>query len=335
MARTDDPFDTYLLRVLCSLVAERSVSRTAIKLNQSQPAISAALKRLRGVVHDPLLVRDKGAMVATPRALELMESARAALAGIERLRAPSGAFDPATAEQTFRIGSPDFLSVFFLSHVVEHFRRHAPRSRVMVHPLGLDFDYEKALAQGDLDVVIGNWPQPPEYLHLSVILEDDIVCLVSNDHRYAKKSMTTEQYLQAAHVVPMPYSVAHRGVVETHLASMRVKRNAAVMLPFFNMGPYLLPRTDLIFTTSRHFATYYAAFLPLAIVDSPIRFPRMRFYQLWHDRAHHAAEHQWLRSLLTAASRELREKERLPGGRPATKNGERTRAPARPRTAIG
>ncbi|NUT17131.1 MAG: LysR family transcriptional regulator, partial [Cupriavidus sp.] len=54
MIRADDPFDTYLLRVLCILIAEQSVSRTAIRLNQSQPAISAALKRLRTIFNDPL-----------------------------------------------------------------------------------------------------------------------------------------------------------------------------------------------------------------------------------------------------------------------------------------
>ena len=206
---------------------------------------------------------------------------------------------------SFRIGSPDFLAVYFLSNVVENFRRQAPGARLVVHPLGLDFDYERALAQGDLDVVIGNWPHPPEHLHLAIILEDDIVCLVSRTHPHAKKAMSAEQYLNAAHVVPVPYSVAHRGVVETHLATMRVKRNATVMLPYFNMGPYLLPGTDLVFTTSRHFASHYARFLPLAIVRSPIAFPRMRFYQLWHDRAHHAPAHQWLRALLTASGREL------------------------------
>jgi DNA-binding transcriptional LysR family regulator len=305
MSRADDPFDTYLLRVLWLLVSERSVSRTAVKLNQSQPAISAALRRLREIVGDPLLVRDKTGMVPTARALELAESARVALAEIERLRARSEKFDPARAELTFRIGSPDFLSVFFLSNVVENFRREAPHCRLIVHPLGLDFDCEKALAQGDLDIVIGNWPAPPENLHLSMILEDDIVCLMARGHPYAKKGMTAEEYLRAAHVVPVPYSVAHRGVVETRLATLRVKRNATIMLPFFNMGPYLLPGTDLIFTTSRHFARYYANLLPLALVPAPIDFPRMRFYQLWHDRVHHSAAHRWLRSLLTAASSEL------------------------------
>ena len=305
MSRAHDPFDTYLLRVLCTLVADRSVSRTAIKLNHSQPAISAALKRLREIAHDPLLVRDKGTMVPTARALELAESARVALFQIDRIVASPDRFDAATSGQTFRIGSPDFLSVVFLSSVVEQFRRQAPSCRLLVHPLGLDFDSEKALAQGDLDVVIGNWPDPPEHLHLSLILEDEIVCLLSNEHPYAHTAMTSEQYLNAPHVVPVPYSVAHRGVVETHLASLRVKRNAAVMLPFFTMGPYLLPGTDLIFTTSRHFARYYAGFLPLAIVASPIVFPKMRFYELWHDRAHHSPAHKWLRALLAGASRKL------------------------------
>ena len=329
--RADDPFDMYLLRVLSTLVAERSVSRTAIKLNQSQPAISAALKRLRGIVHDPLLVRDKGMMMPTQRAMELDKSARVALEEINRMIAGPARFDPAGAEQTFRIGSPDFLSVLFMSRVVEDFRRQAPGARLSVHPLGVAFDYEHALAQGELDVVIGNWPRPPEALHLAVILEDDLVCLLANDHPYARRGMTSEQYLNAAHLVPVPYSVAHRGVVETHLASMRVRRNATVMLPFFNMAPYLLPKTDLIFTTSRHFAQYYADILPLAIVEAPIPFPKMRFYQLWHERTHQSQPHQWLRSLLTRIGRELAEQGRTaskkPGNSPEPKQRIATRAP--------
>src|SRR6478609_7038329 len=79
MNRADDPFDTYLLRVLCTLIAERSVSRTAIRMNQSQPAISSALKRLRAIFNDPLLTREKNVMVPTERAIQLAQSAQAAL----------------------------------------------------------------------------------------------------------------------------------------------------------------------------------------------------------------------------------------------------------------
>jgi DNA-binding transcriptional LysR family regulator len=47
-----------------------------------------------------------------------------------------------------------------------------------VHSLGPDYDYEAALAEGELDVVIGNWPQPPEHLRMAILLEDEVVCLV-------------------------------------------------------------------------------------------------------------------------------------------------------------
>jgi DNA-binding transcriptional LysR family regulator len=84
MTRITDPLDSHLLRVLCTLIGERSVSRTAIKLNQSQPAISALLKRLRVIFKDPLLVREKNRMVPTQRALELLEPAQTALGDIDR-----------------------------------------------------------------------------------------------------------------------------------------------------------------------------------------------------------------------------------------------------------
>jgi hypothetical protein len=49
-----DPIDMDLLRVLHTLLVDGSVTRTAVRLNQSQPAISAALKRLRSTQMPPL-----------------------------------------------------------------------------------------------------------------------------------------------------------------------------------------------------------------------------------------------------------------------------------------
>jgi len=156
VARADDPFESYLLRVLCALIAERSVSRTAIRMNQSQPAISAALRRLRSVFGDPLLVRDKNTMVPTARALAVAERARAALSLLDGLASAGECFDPATTEQVFRIATPDYLAPPFLSEVVRLFRRQAPRARLDALPLGPDFDYEQALQDGAVDIVIGN-----------------------------------------------------------------------------------------------------------------------------------------------------------------------------------
>ncbi len=332
--RATDPLDTYLLRVLCGVVTERSVSRTALRLNQTQPAISVALKRLREIFGDPLLVREKAGMVPTERALQLVEHARVALAEIDKLLGDLEAFDPYQTTQTFKIGSPDYLASAFMADIAETLRRDARKARLLVHALGPEYDFERALANGELDavignwpqpleqlhlklvlngeldVVIGNWPQPPEQLHLKLVLEDDIVCLVSKASSLARKGLTQESYLRAPHVVPMPYSLTQKGVIDTRLATLRVARDARVVVQSFNMAPYLLPGTDLVFTTSRHFAQYYANLLPLAMLPAPIDFPRMRFYQLWHDRTHRSPAHSWFRGLVTEAGRRLQAESR-------------------------
>ena len=59
--------DLNLLVVLDALLAERHVSRAAIRLNKSQPAVSHALGRLRQLLDDPLLVRHGGALQPTTR----------------------------------------------------------------------------------------------------------------------------------------------------------------------------------------------------------------------------------------------------------------------------
>jgi DNA-binding transcriptional LysR family regulator len=305
MSRSGDPFDTYLLRVLCTLVAERSVSRTAVKLNQTQPAISAALKRLRDTFNDPLLVREKSGMVPTERALELVAPARIALDEIDKLFVAGEKFDPAATQHTFKLGSPDYVVVTFLASAVESLRQSAPQAKLEMHALGPDYDYERALGEGKLDIVIGNWPEPPPNLHLSPLLDDELVVVMGASNPMARKPLTVDLYLRAPHVVPLAYSPSHRGVVDQHLAAMRVARNVRVVLPFFSMAPHLLPGTDLLFTTTRHFAQHYAKFLPLAIVASPIPFPRMRFYQLWHDRTHHSTRHRWLRTLLGSTADRL------------------------------
>ena len=298
-----DRLDGYLLRVLCALVEERSVSRAARQLVQTQPAVSAALKRLRAIFGDPLLVRDKLDMVPTVRAVELAAQARTALDALQALAVEPGRFDPAAATQTFRIASPDYLAPAILAEITRRIHVEAPLSRVELHPLGADFDSERALAQDRLDIIIGNWPAPPERLHLSLLIEDDLVCLMRRGHPLADGELTEAAYLAAQHVAPLRYSSVNRGVVETYLADLRLARDARVVVPYFGLAPHVVAQTDLLFTTARHFAQPYTALLPVSMVPAPAGFPTMRFYQLWHERVHHAPAHRWLRGVVGAAAR--------------------------------
>ena len=98
---------------------------------------------------------------------------------------------------------------------------------------------------------------------------------------------------------------AHRALTE--LDAMRAgaeQFDAASSQQTFRIGsPYLLVNTDLVFTTARHFAAHFVRLLPLAISPAPFDFPRMRFYQLWHERSQQSPPHRWFRGLLTEAAR--------------------------------
>ncbi len=301
-----DQLDGYLLRILCALMEERSVSQTARRMQQTQPAISAALKRLRALLGDSLLVRNKLDMVPTERGLQLAAQARLALEAMSALVAQPEHFEPGQASLVFRVASPDYMAPSFMAEVARRIGDEAPHCSLDLHSLGADFDGERALADDRLDIIIGNWPDPPERLHTLLLLEDDLVCLVRKGHPLADAPLTEALYLAASHVAPMRYSSLQRGVVETHLARLHREREARVRVPYFGLAPHVVAQTDLLFTTARHFAKPFMASLPLVMLDAPPGFPTMRFYQLWHERAHHSPAHRWLRTLIAEVGRGYR-----------------------------
>ena len=68
--------DMNLLVVFDAMIEHRSVTRAAEAIGLSQPAMSAAVSRLRGWFDDPLFVKTGAEMKATPRALALAKPVR-------------------------------------------------------------------------------------------------------------------------------------------------------------------------------------------------------------------------------------------------------------------
>ena len=233
-----DKIELHLIRVLQTLITERSVSRAAMRLRSTQPAVSAQLKRLRALTGDPLLVRAGNGMTPTDAALQLLDPVNRLLQDADRLFNPRRRqqnFAPASSVLTFRIAASDYLDPLFLPELVARLKHEAPRVRLELLPLSGEFDYRRSLAQGEVDLVIGNWLEPPGELHLGRLMSDDIVCLVAEEHpatRLAARAWTVERYLANEHVAPTPLhanpSGGAPGVIDEHLASLGFKRDIAV-----------------------------------------------------------------------------------------------------------
>jgi DNA-binding transcriptional LysR family regulator len=298
MSKTRDSMDTHLLRILQILLTEQSVSRAAIKLGLSQPALSNSLRRLRDITGDPILVRSKTGMVATERGQELLAHANEALSAIERITQPPGEFDPAHSTREFHLGAPDYLDAMFLPNIAEILRREAPHAKFIVHPINADYDYAGGLEDGGLDVVIGNWLEPPPQMHMARLFDDEVVCMVGSQNPIAHRELSLKQYLELPHLAPFPYVSERQSFIDGYLAAQGLRRNIQMTIPYFGQVAGMLLRTDLVFTTGRQFAQHYARYLPITILPSPFPFPAMRFYLLWHRRCHGAAEVIWLRQCI-------------------------------------
>ncbi|MET0208803.1 MAG: LysR family transcriptional regulator [Burkholderiaceae bacterium] len=306
-----DKIELQLVRVLHTLIHERSVSRAAMRLGSTQPALSAQLRRLRALTGDPLLVRSGAGMTPTATALELLAPAERLLREADELfgaRLRKSGFDPATSELRYRIAASDYLDPLFLPHLVVHLQRAAPGVQIDIQPLTADFDYRASLARGEVDLVIGNWLEPPGELHMGRLLVDEVVCMVSDQHpaaRMSPRAWTQERYLASQHLAPMPLSRGQPGVIEQHLASLGLERRIAVRCGHFSQLPPMVARSLLVLTTGRLFCNRYLDQLPVTLLRCPVAFPPMTYYQLWHDVSHNSAPLRWLREQVREVAREL------------------------------
>jgi DNA-binding transcriptional LysR family regulator len=301
--------DLHLIRILYLLLVEKNVSRVALKLNQPQPSISASLRKLRELTGDPILVRGARGMVPTQHGEGLLKPAKRILDEAESLFVRKAPFQPEDATRTFHIAAPDYLDARFLPNVVALLRRGSPGSKVVIHALGPGQDYLRMLSDGDMDLVIANWDEPPAHLHISKLFEDPIICTMRADSPYARRTapdaMTLEDYLDLPHVAPTQMLPGYHGVIDAHLERLGLQRRVAVESPYFGVIPYMLTQSDLVLTTGRQFIRAFEKTLPLKSFTVPVKFPPMRFYQLWHQRVHQSTEHKWLRDQVSSAARAL------------------------------
>ncbi|KWN20966.1 LysR family transcriptional regulator [Burkholderia territorii] len=299
-----DVLDARLMRILLVLLTERTVSRAAVRLNMSQPATSAALKRLRMLLGDPLLVRSRYGMVPTEFGARLIEPLRNALRVIDFIRNQQPTFDARTSVRTYRIGCPDYLNVLFVPKLVALFRERAPNAQLVFHPLGDGFDDERALADGELDVVIDNRPARSARFRQDDLFDDRVVCLMRATHPLARRgAMTAAEFAQAPQLCPTPSWLEASGAIDRQLERVGLQRRIVVTLPHFELAAHALVRSDLILTTTYRLARHYAKLLPLGAVALPIEPPDIVYRMTWNEAGSCVEGVRWLRALIVEATR--------------------------------
>ena len=236
--------DLNLLVVLDELLRHRSVTDAAAVLDVTPSAVSHALRRLRSMFDDELLLRDGRRMRLTVRAEGLAESLPRVLEQVARTIEPPEPFRPATSTRTFRLAAPDFLAPL-VPRLLHDVRAAAPT--VQVELTAYAEAVGRHLAEGRVDALVA-----PDFVG-----DDDLrgtplgswpwVVFGRRGHP-AFDDWSPRAWADHPHLRVRASSTGGGGPVDDGAAALGLRREVGATVPYFSMAAPVLARTDLLLT---------------------------------------------------------------------------------------
>ncbi len=297
--------DLNLLVHLDALLTERSVTRAAARVGLGQSAMSHNLARLRELFGDELLTRGPDGLRLTPRALALVEPVRAALAQIQALVSRDDAFDPGTAERTFRIGLPDSMEILIVPALLAHLCEVAPGIRLRLH----NIDSTKLLDDLDADRLdmafgYGDFAEGQAHHKRRWLFSETYLCMFNAERTGVTAPISLDDYVRLPHLLTS-LRQGERGVVDDALAKLGLQRTVVLTTPRFLAVPPLVARAPVVVTMHARLARRFAAELGLSVSMPPVELQDIAVSLLWHASYDHDPAHAWLRQTVFRLVSEL------------------------------
>ena len=293
--------DLNLLVTLEALLRERNVTRAGQVLGASQPAMSAALARLRDLFQDQLLLRVGREYRLTPMARDLVGPLQSALATLQGTLERRSGFDPQSSTREFRIATSDYVMAVLMQPFLAHLRDTAPGIRL--HLRNADSAVQRKLINARIDLSI----QPAGVLaHMpgQVLFSDEWVCAVWSGNADVSDPMTIEQWSRLPHAC---FGFGSSGIVlaDLMLGPLAEARTRQVVCESYLTLPYLLPQTRLMALLPSRIARLFASNGQIRLVQPPRDFPRFAEAMSWNPLYDNDPAHRWLREELGAVAKHI------------------------------
>lgn len=299
--------DLNLLRVFDAVMSERSLTKAAVKLALTQPAVSNAIRRLRVTLGDDLLRRSGQGLVPTPRAQALWPTVQEALRQLQATLAPSP-FVAATANTTFVLTMADATAAELMPGLVAVMDRDAPGVTLRVVPLTTR-DPRRLLEDELADLAIGYFPvvlasltaqaqsgEAAPYQHQR-LYDSDYVCVMQHDHPLAHEPLTLDRFCEARHLL-VSFSGRPYGFIDEALAGLGRKRQIVLTVNQFFTAGRVVASSKLLTVLPRHFVSVTGFADQLVLRELPFAVPAVHVDTLWHRRLQQDSAHVWLRGVI-------------------------------------
>ncbi|MBB4233372.1 LysR family transcriptional regulator [Rhizobium mongolense] len=291
--------DLNLLVDLEALLRYRNITHAAQHVGRSQPAMSRALSRLRGMFNDDLLVRGSGGLVPTLMAERLAKMLPSVLDAIRQTVNCS----VASMEWRWKVtmAMPDHQALVLLPRLLPRLRERAPHLDMVTDPVLAGA--LRRLEQGEIDLAIGQiGAAPPGYLRRK-LYADRFTCLMRHDHPVLEQEWTIGTFAALRHVAVASESNDRFHQIYDVLGESGVPNCDPIVVSNVLTAAVVIAATDLVLIVPNRIAAQIAAMLPLALVDPPMEPKPYEVALIWHERCHRDPGHRWLRREITAAAR--------------------------------
>lgn len=292
--------DLNLLVAFDALMAERSVTPAGARIGRTQPAMSAALSRLRALLNDELFVRGQSGLQPTPRALDLAEPLGRALAEIERTLAFTQRFEPESSASIFTLGLSEHPAHILLPDLVARLRDIAPAVVLHIRSFTARDDAVAMLDAGEIDIAVGVPPTTAAARILTQpLFEERFVCVLRRGHPAASGRLDLAEFMGLSHLLVSPENERF-GRVDAALAKRNLKRRIALTLPQMYAAPSLVARSDMIATLMSGVVSASGHERDLCVIAPPLDLDPVPFVLAWHRRNDTHPAQRWLRETITA-----------------------------------
>ena len=286
--------DLNLMVTLDALLRERHVTRAGQLQGMSQPAMSAALARLRDMFSDELLVRIGQEYQLTPLARDLVAPLQAGLATLKTVLERQNSFDPRNSTREFKIAASDYTLSVLGPKLLRHLAEVAPSVRL--HLRVADSVSVGKLANGQLDLSI----QPSGVvadLPGEVLFKDSWVCAAWSGNESISDPMTLEEWSSLPHAC---FSFGCGSIVMTDLllGPLAEARKRLVISESFLTIPLILPRTRMVAMLPSQIAERFKHSAEIRLVAPPMHIPALSETMTWSSLCELDPAHIWLRQQL-------------------------------------
>ncbi|MGB8416422.1 LysR family transcriptional regulator [Paraburkholderia sp.] len=294
--------DLNLLICLDALLAEKNVSRAADRSFLSQPAMSAALARLRAHFQDELLVQVGRTMTLTSFAQTLAKPVRDVLLQMQAITSWKPDFDPAKSDRLITIQASDYVTSVFMVNVFERAWLEAPSMQFDLRLL--DTTYKEQLDSGAVDILIVPAGLTSNKHPSANLFTDSWSCIVWLDNPLVGDQISIDQYLSLGHVIS-EWGGRLVALDELLMKQGGYARRREIVAPSFSLTPQLVMRTNRIATVQTRLAQQMASQLPLRLIPCPVCIPPIIEAMQWHRYQEQDPAIQWFCNLLRAVGQDL------------------------------